>query len=200
MGQHEDLMDFIGRLARFGVPLLGDRSSTLAMIYHMRGSCATQSTPSITAIARQSCRAIHCITTRPNSPWSRTATATLFQGSNGQVQQQRIAILYRSFNQSTTVNISSPAHSVFPQASPPRARVPHYRTQYLSQRRGAPPSILLPSPRLFTTTSRASCSAIIPSSIMTDRDTLPSIVKPTHYDLSISSLNFDDWSYKGQVA
>lgn len=205
MGRHEDLMDFIGRLARFGVPLLGGPSSavpaTCMIRYHMRGSCATQATTlSITAITRESCRGIHCVTIRPNSPWSRTTTATLFQGSNGYVQQKRTKILSRSFSQSTAVNISSPAHSVVPQASPPRTRVPHHRTQYLSQRRGAPPSILPSSPRLFSTTCRASCSAIIPSSIMTDRDTLPSIVRPSHYDLSISSLNFDDWSYKGQVA
>lgn len=200
-------MDFIGRLARFGVPLLGGRSCTAAMIYHMRGiSCAIQSIHTqsmVIAIDRNSCRAIHCITTRPNSPWSRTNTATLFHGTNGhgQAQQQSITVPYRSFSQSTTVNISSPAHSVFPRSSPPQAQVPHHRTPYyLSQRRGACPSILLSSPRLFSTTSRTSCSAIIPSSIMTDRDTLPGIFKPSHYDLSISSLNFDDWSYKGQVA
>ncbi|KAI0014943.1 peptidase family M1 [Xylariomycetidae sp. FL0641] len=34
---------------------------------------------------------------------------------------------------------------------------------------------------------------------MADRDVLPTNVKPSHYDLSISSLNFDDWTYQGHV-
>ncbi|KAI1325932.1 peptidase family M1 [Xylariaceae sp. FL0255] len=34
---------------------------------------------------------------------------------------------------------------------------------------------------------------------MADRDILPGTVKPSHYDLSISSMNFNDWSYQGQV-
>ncbi|KAI1078525.1 peptidase family M1-domain-containing protein [Whalleya microplaca] len=54
--------------------------------------------------------------------------------------------------------------------------------------------------RLFSTTPSVSCAAIIPSSIMADRDTLPSTVTPAHYDLSISSLNFKDWSFQGNVA
>ncbi|KAI0192671.1 peptidase family M1 [Xylaria flabelliformis] len=35
---------------------------------------------------------------------------------------------------------------------------------------------------------------------MADRDILPAIVKPSHYDLSISSLNFSNWSYQGHVS
>ncbi|KAI1506145.1 peptidase family M1 [Biscogniauxia marginata] len=35
---------------------------------------------------------------------------------------------------------------------------------------------------------------------MADRDILPSTVTPSHYDLSISSLNFKDWTYEGRVA
>ncbi|KAF3070716.1 Aminopeptidase 2, mitochondrial [Daldinia childiae] len=34
---------------------------------------------------------------------------------------------------------------------------------------------------------------------MADRDILPSTVVPSHYDLSISSLKFDDWSFQGAV-
>ncbi|KAH9907781.1 peptidase family M1-domain-containing protein [Xylariomycetidae sp. FL2044] len=34
---------------------------------------------------------------------------------------------------------------------------------------------------------------------MADRDILPATVKPSHYDLSISGLNFTDWSYQGDV-
>lgn len=35
---------------------------------------------------------------------------------------------------------------------------------------------------------------------MADRDILPSDFKPSHYDLTIKALNFNDWSYKGLVA
>ncbi|KAI1438580.1 peptidase family M1 [Xylaria sp. CBS 124048] len=35
---------------------------------------------------------------------------------------------------------------------------------------------------------------------MADRDILPASVVPSHYDLSISSMNFDDWSYQGQAS
>lgn len=35
---------------------------------------------------------------------------------------------------------------------------------------------------------------------MADRDILPSDFKPSHYDLTIKDLNFNDWSYKGLVA
>jgi hypothetical protein len=35
---------------------------------------------------------------------------------------------------------------------------------------------------------------------MADRDILSAAVKPSHYDLSISSMNFDDWSYQGEVS
>ncbi|KAI1269415.1 peptidase family M1 [Xylariaceae sp. FL1019] len=35
---------------------------------------------------------------------------------------------------------------------------------------------------------------------MADRDILPANVKPSHYDLTISSLKFDDWSYQGEVS
>lgn len=51
----------------------------------------------------------------------------------------------------------------------------------------------------FSSTSRTACSSIIPSSIMADRDILPANVKPSHYDLAISSLEFKDWTYQGKV-
>ncbi|KAI0202573.1 peptidase family M1 [Astrocystis sublimbata] len=35
---------------------------------------------------------------------------------------------------------------------------------------------------------------------MADRDILPAVVKASHYDLSISSMNFGDWSYQGSVS
>ncbi|KAI8630705.1 peptidase family M1 [Xylariaceae sp. FL1651] len=35
---------------------------------------------------------------------------------------------------------------------------------------------------------------------MADRDILPATVKPSHYELSISSMNFGDWSYQGNVS
>ncbi|ETS77466.1 hypothetical protein PFICI_11340 [Pestalotiopsis fici W106-1] len=53
--------------------------------------------------------------------------------------------------------------------------------------------------RTFSSTSSTRCSCIIPSSIMADRDTLPENVKPSHYSLSISSLEFKDWTYQGKV-
>ncbi|KAK8862013.1 peptidase family M1-domain-containing protein [Apiospora arundinis] len=34
---------------------------------------------------------------------------------------------------------------------------------------------------------------------MTDRDTLPTVIKPSHYDLSLSSLDFKAWTYQGKV-
>ncbi|KAI0179940.1 peptidase family M1-domain-containing protein [Hypoxylon sp. FL1284] len=55
------------------------------------------------------------------------------------------------------------------------------------------------SSRSFSSTPQVSCCAIIPSSIMADRDVLPSTVKPSHYNLSIDQLNFQDWSFQGQV-
>jgi hypothetical protein len=53
--------------------------------------------------------------------------------------------------------------------------------------------------RSFSSTAPTRCSSIIPSSIMADRDTLPANVKPSHYGLSISSLDFKNWSYQGKV-
>lgn len=53
--------------------------------------------------------------------------------------------------------------------------------------------------RYFSSTPRKSCSAIIPSSIMADREILPSAVVASHYDLSITSLQFKDWTYQGNV-
>jgi hypothetical protein len=34
---------------------------------------------------------------------------------------------------------------------------------------------------------------------MADRETLPDNIKPIHYALSISDLDFSAWSYKGLV-
>jgi len=34
---------------------------------------------------------------------------------------------------------------------------------------------------------------------MTDRDILPDTFKPAHYDLVITDLDFNNWSYKGSV-
>ena len=56
-----------------------------------------------------------------------------------------------------------------------------------------------PSSRFFSSTPHTSCSAIIPSSIMADRDILPTTVKPSHYDLTVESLKFEDWSFQGRV-
>lgn len=192
-------MDLIGRLARFGVPLLGGRSSTVAMTYRMRGSYVTQS---ITAITRKGYRAAagHCITTSPNSPWLKIPAVIPVPGGVSYTKARCSCAV----SHAPTVGISSPANSVSLRTSPSRvpSRVPHHQTQYLHayRRRGAALPLPLSSPRLFSTTSRVSCSVLIPSSIMTDRDILPGIVKPSHYDLSISSMNFDDWSYQGRVS
>jgi hypothetical protein len=35
---------------------------------------------------------------------------------------------------------------------------------------------------------------------MADRDILPDVFQPSHYDLLIKDLNFDDWTYTGTVA
>ncbi|KAI0136974.1 peptidase family M1 [Xylariales sp. AK1849] len=40
---------------------------------------------------------------------------------------------------------------------------------------------------------------MIISSIMADRDILPAIIKPSHYGLQISALNFTNWTYQGKV-
>lgn len=55
------------------------------------------------------------------------------------------------------------------------------------------------SSRSFSSTTSTRCSCIIPSSIMADRDTLSENVKPSHYNLSISSLEFKNWSFQGRV-
>lgn len=34
---------------------------------------------------------------------------------------------------------------------------------------------------------------------MTDREVLPDNVKPTHYDLTLTELEFKTWTYKGTV-
>lgn len=34
---------------------------------------------------------------------------------------------------------------------------------------------------------------------MADRDILPGNFKPEHYDLSIFNIQFNDWTYSGQV-
>lgn len=137
-----------------------------------------------------------------NSPWS-FLNLNLIQGKLGHIKQKRhIRVASR---QATAAIIKSPAKSVS-LSSVIRAQNPHHhhrvRLQY--EQRGANSSIFPPtyfslSRSSFSTTSRVSCSAIIPSSIMADRDILPAAVKPSHYDLSISSMNFDDWSYQGQV-
>ena len=62
--------------------------------------------------------------------------------------------------------------------------------------RAFPPALSL---RSFSSTPKSSCSAIIPSSIMADRDILPPTVVPSHYDLSIRSLESNDWSFEGTV-
>ncbi|KAK6070952.1 peptidase family M1 [Seiridium cupressi] len=84
---------------------------------------------------------------------------------------------------------ASPAKSIFGarlRQHPPQAR-PHSQRafRFIS--------------RSFSSTTPASCSTIIPSSIMADRDVLPAVVKPSHYALSISSLEFQNWSYQGKV-
>ncbi|KAH8166421.1 hypothetical protein CIB48_g1800 [Xylaria polymorpha] len=130
--------------------------------------------------------------TRGSSYRTGTSTANLLQGSTGYTQT-----LYRAVSQATAITLSSPANSV---SGPASVQVPHHRARDWYKRRGAILSLPLSAARQFSTTSRVSCSAIIPSSIMADRDILPAIVKPSHYDLSISSLNFNDWSYQGHVS
>lgn len=36
--------------------------------------------------------------------------------------------------------------------------------------------------------------------MMADRDVLPATVVPSHYNISITSLEFKDWTYQGHVA
>lgn len=60
-------------------------------------------------------------------------------------------------------------------------------------------AVLKASPRLLSTTATPRCAAILPSSIMADRDILSTAVKPSHYNLSISGLKQDDWSFQGKV-
>ncbi|KAI3327730.1 peptidase family M1 [Xylariaceae sp. AK1471] len=188
-------MDLIGQLPRLGVPLLGGHS--INMTYRARRGNSYYVTQSIpTAVTRRSSflsiKSKTCITTFRNSPWPIRYTANLFQGSIGYTQTRHL-----TFCQATTV-IPSPANSVSVQNL--RAPNPHYHHRRPYQPRGAARLFPLSSLRSFSTTSRVYCSAIIPSSIMADRDILPATVKPSHYDLSISSMNFDDWSYQGEVS
>ncbi len=169
-------MAFIGQLTRFGVPLLGGRSGSTAMTYHKRGSYVTQLKGHFSSVGSRH--------------WPKTTAVLSFQCNTRYTHTQ-----HRAVGQTTTLRVSPPANSV--PAQPCHIRTPHHRTQCS---RGATLPLLLSSPRQFSTTSRVSCSAIIPSSIMTDRDILPGIVKPSHYDLSIASMNFEDWSYQGHVS
>ncbi|CAJ2510805.1 Uu.00g064300.m01.CDS01 [Anthostomella pinea] len=87
-----------------------------------------------------------------------------------------------------------------PPARPHHARLQQlHHTQRQRSRTSARNTASPVSSRHFSTTPTAACNAIIPSSIMADRDILPATVKPSHYDLSISALNFKDWSYEGSV-
>ncbi|KAI0116262.1 hypothetical protein GGR51DRAFT_312282 [Nemania sp. FL0031] len=227
------MMDLIGQLTRFGVPLLGGRSSSGSssafcsavvtamtyMTYRMRGSYVTHVTPSSTVIARKGYRvgSGRCITTSPGcSPWLATSALSPVTPVSRVNPSQGAArdtskTWYRAASQASIngggrISSSSPANSVSPQSSRrTRGPPPHHQTQYLRLRQqwGATLPVSSPSSsprRLFSATPRVSCSAIIPSSIMTDRDTLPGVVKPSHYDLAISSMKFDDWSYQGRVS
>ncbi|KAI0484343.1 peptidase family M1 [Xylariaceae sp. FL0804] len=80
------------------------------------------------------------------------------------------------------------------------SRFPHpSRLQLASSLPSSSLATRLSTCRFFSASSRASCCALIPSSIMADRDILPATVVPSHYDLSISDIKFDDWSYQGEV-
>lgn len=35
---------------------------------------------------------------------------------------------------------------------------------------------------------------------MTDREVLPDNIKPTHYNVSLKDLEWNDWTYKGTVS
>ncbi|KAI1347736.1 peptidase family M1-domain-containing protein [Xylaria sp. FL0043] len=190
-------MDFVGQLMRAGVPLLGGRSgrtgrsASTAMTYYMTyyttrgGSYVTQSIAATTRIG-------HFLPVGSRH-WSKINTVSSFQGSNGYTR-----FLHRAVRQTIAARcVSSPANSV----PAPKSQIgtPRHRTQFCYHPQVAALPLLVSSSRQFSTTPRASCSAIIPSSIMTDRDILPDVVKPSHYDLSISSMEFEDWSYQGHV-
>jgi hypothetical protein len=170
------------------------------MTYQLRrgslGYYVTHSTR--TAITRRSCLSFlsikpkHCITTFHGSPRPSRYRLDQVQRNAGYTQTWHLA-----FCQATAA-VSSPAVSVSIQNLLTPYPHHHHRRQF--QPRGAARPFPTSSSRTFSTTSRASCSAIIPSSIMADRDVLPATVKPSHYDLSISSMNFDDWSYQGEVS
>ncbi|KAI1659358.1 peptidase family M1-domain-containing protein [Daldinia decipiens] len=112
---------------------------------------------------------------------------------------------YRSFSSSTPAKSVALTALDSQQHSQPRSK-PHSNSpnsHFYLQRGAAPLHIntpaYLPNSRSFSSSSPVCCSALIPSSIMADRDILPSTVVPSHYDLSISSLKFDDWSFQGTV-
>jgi hypothetical protein len=191
-------MDLIGQLPRLAAPLLGSRGT--AMTYQvMRGISSssyyhTVTPPSITVIARS---------TRLNSSLSKQVESSWpYYGSNGYTRTRQCA-----FSQSTTTpaNSSSRISGRDPRVSGRDTRAPkphyHHRGHYKPRGAGRPPLSTFPLSRSFSSSSRVSCSAIISStSIMADRDILPATVKPSHYDLTISSMNFDDWSYQGEVS
>ncbi|KAI1388603.1 peptidase family M1-domain-containing protein [Hypoxylon trugodes] len=147
-------------------------------------------------------------TTRTNSQISATRINCFFKPLDKSLVTR---IPCRSFTWTPAQSVLVPAiHSQHQSRSGPHLDTYHHSTPFTCLRRGA--TLLrinslrtnkparVSSCRFFSSSSKVSCSAIIPSSIMADRDVLPSTVTPSHYDLSISSLNFKDWSYQGSVA
>ncbi|KAK2741427.1 hypothetical protein FQN55_008343 [Onygenales sp. PD_40] len=63
-----------------------------------------------------------------------------------------------------------------------------------------PLSSFAPVRTALSTVSRRHCSAEFRNMNPKDRDTLPDVAKPTHYDLSLFNLNLgDSWAYNGKV-
>jgi len=183
-------MDLIGQLPRLAAPLLGS-CGTATTYKMMRGI----SSPSYYHTAILSITAITRSTSLDSSQSKQAESSWPHCGNNGYTRTRQ-----RAFTQSTTTPANSSSQI---SVRDPRAPKPHYhqRRHYKPRGAGRPLISILPLSRSFSSTSRVSCSAIISStSIMADRDILPATVKPSHYDLTISSMNFDEWSYRGEVS
>ncbi|KAI1809865.1 peptidase family M1-domain-containing protein [Poronia punctata] len=203
-------MDLIGQLPRLAVALFGGCSPPMAY-QMMRGKLSSSYyhtvTQSITAITRSS-----DLSCRPSKQYTRNSilpTHSWPSPSGDGYTRTRPSTFCRFFltadtwGTRTCSSSSTPAdssHLILARSS--RAPIPHHHHGRQSKPRGAvlPKISIPPLSRSFSSTTRVSCSAIIPSSIMADRDILPATVKPSHYDLTISSMNFDDWSYQGEVS
>ncbi|OTA99541.1 hypothetical protein M426DRAFT_325072 [Hypoxylon sp. CI-4A] len=206
------MMDVIGQMFRVVVPLSGATTCSRNVL-RMRGSgsMSSEQLASLWTCATSTTSICRKQSTRQYNTSSITTTR-IDCSFKSLGQSHKTFSPCRSFSSTPAKSVVVPAfHSQH--QSKDRSK-PHFNSYHLNSstttsflQRGAAHRQSLNSTgrvasgfRSFSSSSTVSCAAIIPSSIMADRDVLPSTVTPSHYDLSISHLNFKDWSFQGNVA